>query len=281
MARNMNIDAAAIRRFYDENGFLSFPDLLEADEIERLRAAFDECVADGRIRVDAEEIVNTNDAILLHPAFEGFCRDPRVIAVATALLGPDVELQHSKFINKPGQDTGKGEIKWHQDFPFFPHTNTDLLALAVHLDEEDETSGSVVVIPGSHTWGVLSHVRDGEFVYECTAPVDYDAHPQKLLTGPAGHVTVHHGLILHASARKTATRPRRVMYLQMRPVDAIQLSGVIWRCTGTLLSGRRTGLARFPDGSTLENRGVNGRLFDQFGLLAPDTGGPKHKITAG
>ena len=48
---------------------------------------------------------------------------------------------HILFLSfEPINDKGSGLINWHQDYPFFPHTNFDLLAFGIHLDDEDENS---------------------------------------------------------------------------------------------------------------------------------------------
>ncbi len=196
------------------------------------RDAFDEAVASGEICVDGDGIQNLNDAIFRHPQFEALARDRRICELVQAALGAPIELQHSKFLNKPLRDRGGGKVKWHQDFAFFPHTNTDLLAVGVHLDEETSSSGPVRAIPGSHRWGALSHCRGDDFVYECTAEFAWEAAEFVELTGPAGQVTLHHCLTMHDSQAKLADGPRRVLYLQYRAQDAVQLAGVVWRCTG-------------------------------------------------
>ena len=41
-------------------------------------------------------------------------------------------------------------VEWHQDWAFYPHTNDDLLAIGVALDDCEEENGPLMVIPGSH-----------------------------------------------------------------------------------------------------------------------------------
>ena len=266
------VDAAAA--FYDQHGFVGLTDLLGDDDLRRLNAAFDETVQARKYTVGVEEMSSGNDALFMHPVFETYAKDDRFIGLARRLFrGRSVELQHSKINAKPTADRGKGVIPWHQDFPFFPHTNYDLLALAVHLDDEDVDSGPMRLIPGSHEWGVLSHCKeDGDFAYECTEPIDFTDRPSVFLTGSAGLVAVHHCLTLHTSAMKVTDRPRRHVVFQYRAQDAVQLAGVVWRCTGYAVTepGAEKGRARFPDGTSVELRGVEGRLYDGGGQLAPD-----------
>lgn len=269
-----------INRIYDEFGFVHVTELFSNDEVNRLKNAYDEALLSGNIHEGDEEIVNMNDAIYTHPVFEHLMSDERIIQLAENIIGTQVELQHSKLFSKPKFDKGKGEVKWHQDFPFFPHTNYDLAALAIHLDDETEESGPLQFISGSHKLGVLSHCSNGEFVYHCTEDINYDSYKKNIVICNAGHITVHHGLTLHSSAQKTISDKRRILYLQFRAGDAKQLAGVIWKCTGYQPYNRRNSesFARFPDGTLIELRGKGGRLFDLFGILKPD-GAAKFGIT--
>lgn len=265
-----------IRASYARDGFISFPDLLSDSEVHDLQAAFDRAEAAGKLSIGEDKVISVNDVIYIDPVFEKLAKDTRFITILQALLGDEVELQHSKFINKPRADKGGGVFKWHQDFPFFPHTNFDLLALAVHLDEENADSGPLQVIPGSHQAGVLSHCVNGEFVYHCTdTAYEANAHKKVTLTGRAGNVTIHHCLTMHASDQKRNDRNRRVLYYQVRARDCIQLAGPLWKCTGYQLTPydpKRSRMARLADGISIEIRGNNGRLFDIYGALKPDGG---------
>ena len=261
-------DAAA---FLHEQGFVGFTDLVTPAELATLRGAYDELVADGRLDV-SEGLIVRNDALFLHPEFERFVRRPDVVDFVESLFARPVEIQHSKLNCKPPTDGGEGRIAWHQDYPFFPHTNYDLVAVGVHLDDEGPAEAPVRVVPGSHRGGPLSHVdADGTFAYEVTDRLPDDAERGVLMTGPAGQVTVYHCLTLHTSEPKRSTSMRRILITQYRARDAIQLAGVIWESTGLAVSesdSPRT--ARFTDGSVVELRGRDGRLYDRYGRLAPD-----------
>lgn len=263
--------------FYEEYGFAGFPDLLGPDDLAELRGAFDELLEKGEISYrEGEEFLMVNDALYTHPVFERFVSDRRIVEAVETLVGRAVEVQHSKLICKPLQDRGTGVIEWHQDYPFFPHSNFDLLAVGIHLDEETEAEGPVRMIPGSHRDGVRSHVVDGEFANRVAEPPEEeDSDRGMLMTGPAGQVTMHHGLVLHASSPKTSDRQRRILVTQYRAQDAIQLAGVVWRCAGHEVSDNSgEKFARFPDGTEVELRGRGGRLYDLDGKFTPDKQDP-------
>jgi len=245
---------------------------LSVPETVALRSAVEEAQTAGRLKVGIDRMVENNDAIFAHECLEAICRDPRIVNFVRRLTGHPIELQHAKFNAKPERIDGGGEIKWHQDYPFYPHTNFDLVSCGIHLDDEDADSGPVRIIPGSHLWGVLSHCRNGEFVYEChSEDRDLEAEPSELLHAAAGFVTFHHCLTVHRSDAKRRPGHRRILVLQYRAQDAAQIAGVIWKSTGypveQTASPRYT---RFPDGTRVEMRGDQGRLYDVYGRLAPD-----------
>lgn len=264
------MDEAA--RYFRANGFVGFRDLLPAATVDAIRAGVEEAVEAGRLTIGEEEMANNNDCIYAHPAIEAAVSDPRIVRTAERLIGVPIELQHAKFNAKPAQNVGGGTVHWHQDFPFYPHTNFDMLTCIIHLDDEDEAAGPVRMINGSHEWGPQSHVNeDGVFAYGYAGDEDLDAKPSTLLTGPAGTVSFHHVLTMHGSAPKTRPGPRRLVIFQYRALDAVQLAGVVWRCNGLQVRGEDPGprFARFADGLRVELRGVGGRLVDVGGTLGP------------
>ena len=262
-------DAAA---FFDRNGYVGFPDLLGDADLARLRNAYQACAADGRIPAMDHGMVVANDVILMDPVFQDLMSAPRIVEAASAMLGGvAVELQHSKVTQRTLEDSGEGALEWHQDFPFFPHSNYDLIAVLMHLDDEEVASGPIQVVPGSHRLGPRSHVgADGAFAYQITdEPLPGPGEPV-LLHGPAGQITMHHCLTVHGSAPKTNRNPRRYVIPQYRAQDSVQLAGVLWECTGMQVAQRaEPRFARFPDGTRVELRGGEGRLYDRAGQLAP------------
>ena len=256
--------------FYDENGFVGFSDAIERKDVTILKDAFDDAVSKGDL--DPAKLVDGNDAIFLHPIFEKYSRDERMVSLSKNIFRNEngVQLQHAKLINKPKQK-GEGLIEWHQDYPFFPHTNLDLIAVGIHFDDENEDSGPMCVVPGSHKWGFLSHCEDNKFAYRCTDK-KMKIENAMAMTCPAGTVTIHHCLVLHQSAPKRNERLRRFLVYQYRTCDNVQLSGVIWNCTGNEISPTKgqIGTVRFMDGNIVENRGMGGRLYDKFTKLTSD-----------
>jgi hypothetical protein len=63
-------------------------------------------------------------------------------------------------------DTGKrygAPVEWQQDWAFYPHTNDDLAALGIMLDDCGIENGPMMVIPGSHQGRYDHHGAGGRF----------------------------------------------------------------------------------------------------------------------
>jgi ectoine hydroxylase-related dioxygenase (phytanoyl-CoA dioxygenase family) len=261
-------DAAAAAAFYEQHGFVGFTDLLSPEDVAALDSAYWEAGEQGKLNIVADKMAPNPDAIERHPLFEKYCRDPRIVARVADLIGDGIELQHSKLNAKPGGGATGGAVAWHQDWPFFQHTNFDLLACTIHMDDEGEGSGALEIIPGSHRWGVKPHENDKGFAYEYTGPEKFDEQPSVLLTCPAGTVTMHHCLAMHRSAPRTTPTQRRHLIFEYRAEDAVQFSGVVTRCAGTVIqTGPRAGHVRFTDGQSFPLRG---KLIDLHQKYAPD-----------
>ncbi|MBL8697863.1 MAG: phytanoyl-CoA dioxygenase family protein [Alphaproteobacteria bacterium] len=241
---------------YNRDGFIVVPNVLTAAEVEGLRKATDEIVEKAR------GVTDHNDVYDLEPGhspslpkvrriktpdkwdarYAACVHHPKIIACLQALWGPNIRYDLSKLNLKAA---GFGSpVEWHQDWAFYPHTNDDLAAVGVMIDDIDMSNGPMLAIPGSHKGPVYDHHAQGRF---CGAmdPVkiklDYDnAVP---CTGKAGSITIHHVRAVHGSAPNTSNRSRRFFLMQFRSADAWPLiqkpeSWEAW--TGQLVAGEET-----------------------------------------
>jgi ectoine hydroxylase-related dioxygenase (phytanoyl-CoA dioxygenase family) len=119
-------------------------------------------------------------------------------------------------------------VEWHQDWAFYPHTNDDVLAIGVLLDDCDITNGPMLVTPGTHTGEVWSHHGDdGHFA----GLIDPDLVQSEIdravpCMGRAGSMSFHHVRALHGSATNTSDRPRNLLLYEVAASDAWPLMGV-------------------------------------------------------
>src|SRR5262245_11630076 len=133
--------------FYHERGYLVVPGVLDRSSVETLRHELDAVVDGARgvtahtdvydlepgHRPDAPRVRRIKTPHKFLPSFEMLHRNPRLVGIVQKLLGPDLRLHGSK-INLKAPHYGS-PVEWHQDWAFYPHTNDDLLAVGVMLDD--------------------------------------------------------------------------------------------------------------------------------------------------
>ena len=156
--------------------------------------------------------------------FAQLMRSDHVLAPVRDLIGPDLRL-HTTKLNMKSAGYGAA-VEWHQDFAFYPHTNDDVLAVGVILDDMTEENGPLMVFPGSHRGPIHDHHQDGFFVGAMDLARDgYDMADAVPLMGPAGSISIHHGRIVHGSALNRSTRARRILFYEMMAADAFPIMG--------------------------------------------------------
>ena len=154
-----------------------------------------------------------------------------ILGPARDLIGPDLRLHTSKLNMK---SAGYGAaVEWHQDYAFYPHTNDDILAIGVCIDDMAAENGPLMVFPGSHKGPVFDHHVDGVFA-GAILPQDNGLDPADAvaLTGPAGSISIHHGRILHGSSLNRSDRARRILFYEMMAADAFPIMGSMTRWDG-------------------------------------------------
>jgi phytanoyl-CoA hydroxylase len=231
---------------YWRDGFIVINDVLNQDELEDLRAACDQPnVVLKRPQKDYEtKTVHSLGITSLHPAFYSLAMHPVIVEKIKSLLGPDIQLQHSKLATKPLAKE-KGLFPFHQDFAFYPHTNTDLLSVMVMLDDATPENGCMQMVKGSHKLGLLSHEANGQFTAECQVK-EYTEDSKKFIniTPRAGGISIHHCLTIHGSPPNLSGRPRRGIVFSYRMDDAYQLADTIFEDTGLQICGSPKGVVR-------------------------------------
>jgi phytanoyl-CoA hydroxylase len=241
---------------YRRDGFVVVPDLLGPQTLRELREIITELVAASAAVSDHTAVYDLEPGHTateprvrriktphkVHPAFEAVVRTAPVMEVLTELLGPNLRLKSSK-LNMKAAHYGS-PVEWHQDWAFYPHTNDDLLAIGVMLDDMDLENGPQMVIPGSHKGPVWNHHgEDGRFC-GVVDPADIEAEIASAvaLTGRAGTMSFHHVRMLHGSALNTSDRSRNLLLYEVAAADAWPLLGVgdFDEFNRELLSGRPT-----------------------------------------
>lgn len=278
---------------YNEIGAIVVPDVLSAREVARLRDVTDAFVDRARRVTAHDEVYDLEDshtpenprvrrikAPHLHDsAYGDLVRHPGIIAVLRDLWGPDIRFDTAK-LNMKSAGFGAA-VEWHQDWAFYPHTNDNLAAVGIMMDDMAEENGPLLIVPGSHRGPVFDHHANGRF---CGAmdperrDVDYGtAIP---LNGEAGSITVHHVRAVHGSAPNVSKRDRRLLLHQYRAADAWPLLGFpagIEAYDALMVSGspREPRLADVPVRMPLPPATLQGSLYEnQKGMRSRYFGAP-------
>ena len=186
---------------------------------------------DGRARFDLEP-GHTAEAPALRrvqspeeisDVYASVMRHSRTLDVVAELIGPAIRFHHGKVNSKlPGAAT---KVKFHQDFPFQPMTNDDLITALLFVDDVTLENGPLEVVPGSHKGPLYSHWHNGVFT-GTVADAIVAEHREKVVkcTGTAGSACLMHSSLLHGSAPNLSDQPRTLYIATYYAEDALELS---------------------------------------------------------
>jgi ectoine hydroxylase-related dioxygenase (phytanoyl-CoA dioxygenase family) len=223
--------------FYRASGYIGVEGVLPEQDILDLRRVTDEFVEKSRQAAQNTDVFDlepghTPETPRLrrlknpadqHPVYNRMLRFDPILDIVAQLIGPGIRYNGHK-LNMKSPEFGS-PVEWHQDWAFYPHTNDDLLAVGIAMDDMLIENGCLMVIPGSHRGPVYDHHQKGKFVGAVTDPRfnPKEAVPVELR---AGGISIHHVRAMHGSAPNTSSRPRRLLLNMYCAVDAWPLSGV-------------------------------------------------------
>src|SRR5690349_16040711 len=162
---------------YRRDGVIVVPEVLDKDTLAKVRGVIAELVAGAAAVSEHTDVYDLEPGHTqesprvrriktphkVHPIFDEIVRSRPVIEILTQLLGAGLRLHGSKLNMKSAQYGSP--VEWHQDWAFYPHTNDDILAIGVLLDDTDLANGPMLVTPGTHRGPVWSHHGDdGRFI---------------------------------------------------------------------------------------------------------------------
>lgn len=228
--------------FYDANGYVVLERRLPLDIIAACKKELVRFHDEARALSESDDRLDLEDSHtpqeprvrrvkLPHTQSEvmaNLMRSDLILAPARDLLGPNIRLHTSKLNVKSARYGAP--VDWHQDFAFYPHTNDDLLAIGVMLDDVDDENGPLMIFPGSHKDPIYNHHSNGVFA----GTMDLDACGLDLkdavkLKAPAGSISIHHARIIHGSDTNRSPRDRAVIFYEMMAADAFPILGSMTR----------------------------------------------------
>ena len=225
---------------YREEGAVVVPGVLDEFTRKRMKAALDQLVENSRTVIAHTDVYDLEPGHtaaeprvrrikkphVVNGVFYEFARAKALTECLQALIGPSGRLYGSKLnLKAPGFGS---PVEWHQDWAFYPHTNDDVLAVGVMLDDTTTENGAMFYIPGTHKGPTFDHHgSDGHFTGGMnpeTCGVDFSkAVPCE---GSAGSCSFHHVRLVHGSAQNTSPRPRGLLLYEVAAADAFPIMGL-------------------------------------------------------
>lgn len=248
------------------DGVLVIEDAVTEEELASLRATFSDWVEESRTHIsDYGETLDGRPRFDLQPGhcaevpglrrvqspeevsevYANVMRNARTVDFCAELIGPGIRFHHGKVNSKlPGTAT---KINFHQDFPFQPMTNDDIITCLLFIDEVTLENGPLEVVPGTHKGPLYSHWHDGVFTGSVSEDV-FEQHKENIIkcTGKAGSVCLMHANLLHGSAPNLSDSSRTLYISTYYAEDAIELSPnhLPSRFTHELVRGEASGRVR-------------------------------------
>lgn len=253
------------RASYFDNGFTLLRSFVEREWLDRLNAAVAKFVDQSRSLAKSGSVFDlepdhTADNPRLRRVsspcdqdeiFWRFLTESRLADALADVVGPDVKFYQAKLNFKWAK--GGAEVAWHQDQPFFPHTNHAVLTCGIYLNECGPEQGPLMCIPGSHTGEIYNHYDEagvwrGELRKSDSANVPADRAVE--LAGPAGSVTMHNYRTLHASRRNLSDLGRPLLLYVISAADAMPYTAqpLTSRCEQAMIRGEPARFAHHEPG---------------------------------
>jgi phytanoyl-CoA hydroxylase len=210
------------------DGFFVLEDIFDVPEMEALAG-----LIEGYQRRHEEEIARTGGTQGISRAREitftshlaendegimRFCRRPELLAIATAFLGPDVDLYWNQSVYKMPE--GEKEFPWHQDDGYTPVSPSPYLTLWLAINDATPENGCISALPGSHSRGLLPHVQT-PLGLMCHSSDDLDQGVRVPVR--AGSLGVFWSLTAHKSGANRSAGTRKAYIIQYAKAGLMSL----------------------------------------------------------
>jgi ectoine hydroxylase-related dioxygenase (phytanoyl-CoA dioxygenase family) len=239
-----NLSETDIATFW-QNGYVTVENAVTDDELKRLQGEFNNWVAesqghtepwgtptvDNRPRFDIGAEHTATDPALrrvnnpseISDTYLDVMRGAAVVDMVADLIGPNIKYHHCKINSKlPGNNT---VVHWHQDFPYTPHTNDDVVTALLMLDDVTEENGCLLVAPGTHRGPVNSLFQDGVFTGTVDAETTAALAAQEVpVMGKAGSVCLMHTRLQHSSRANKSDHSRTLYICVYSAADAVPIA---------------------------------------------------------
>jgi hypothetical protein len=197
----------------ERDGFVVLP-LIGPEELDELRAFYADLHAGGPPPQSRDGIHMTiwcSDRPYKERVRDGLAR---ILSPAVSRCFADLRIVSPVFVVKaPG---GSNVFPIHQDWSVVDETRHRALNLWVPLFDEDASSGSLWVVPGTHRAG--SPIRGAGYLFPNLRSIEATLRPHRVSPRcPAGSALVFYHRLVHGSPDNLTSRPRVVVGLSVLP----------------------------------------------------------------
>ena len=172
-------------------------------------------------------------------------KDNKALDLVSEIFGPNIKHWTNKInLKLPGSGT---EVKFHQDFPFEPHSNEDLMTVLFFLDDVTLENGPLEVVAGSHQGPLYSLWHDGIFTGAVSEEIEAECKTKAIsCVGKAGSACLMHSKLMHGSKSNNTKSPRSLFIVSYTAVDAVKLTQnpLPSELEGMIVRGKKTGTVR-------------------------------------
>ncbi|MFM1606324.1 MAG: phytanoyl-CoA dioxygenase family protein [Candidatus Pseudothioglobus sp.] len=172
-------------------------------------------------------------------------KDNKALDLVSEIFGPNIKHWTNKInLKLPGSGT---EVKFHQDFPFEPHSNEDLMTVLFFLDDVTLENGPLEVVAGSHQGPLYSLWHDGIFTGAVSEEIEAECKTKAIsCVGKAGSACLMHSKLMHGSKSNNTKSPRSLFIVSYTAEDAVKLTQnpLPSELEGMIVRGKKTGTVR-------------------------------------
>jgi len=172
-------------------------------------------------------------------------KDNKALDLVSEIFGPNIKHWTNKInLKLPGSGT---EVKFHQDFPFEPHSNEDLMTVLFFLDDVTLENGPLEVVAGSHQGPFYSLWHDGIFTGAVSEEIEAECKTKAIsCVGKAGSACLMHSKLMHGSKSNNTKSPRSLFIVSYTAEDAVKLTKnpLPSELEGMIVRGKKTGTVR-------------------------------------
>lgn len=213
---------------FQEHGYALARGVFAGERLRRMQEDFDRIVRqltssgeEVNAKWEAADRLGAADTVVLHThnvqqyssEWMSAFMDAAFLDAASAILGPDVILHHSKLFQKPAERGAP--FPMHQDWPYFPTRKDTMMAGIIHVSEATDEMGCLRVVPGSHKLGRMaeSSGHNAEFDEK------FNLESATIIEADPGDVLFFHYLTVHGSMPNRSDRTRKTVLVQLHAGD--------------------------------------------------------------